>query len=192
MFIERVEVLMGASADTAVAKRYLDSVVAPPTTERPNRPAKRARPEDALGRFFSKTGMGSDDSSSFRSSWVDLKNTASEWFVHPTPMGPLLSRAVRDSPDEADDNWSLLIQLLSYGCFSAVAAANPLGVTIPVEAVRSLFAGGKCLEQLGIANAKTLLGIHAAIVKRAVPGVASNGSPELGQPAPRARTPGRS
>ena len=180
MFIERVEVLMGASVDTAVANRYSDYVVAEPKAARSNRPAKRARPEDALGQFLSKTGMSSDDRSSFRASWVDLKNTASEWFVHPTAMGPLLSREARESAGEADDHWSPLIQLLAYGCLFAVAAANPIGVTIPVEAVRSIYAAGKCLEQAGNASAETMLQSHAALDVRAVPLKGFEGSPELG------------
>lgn len=169
LFIERVEVLMGASADAAVAKRYLDSVVAEPTADRPNRPAKRARPEDALGQFFSKTGMSDDDRSGFRASWVELKNSASEWFVHPTAMGPLLSRETRENPNEADDHWALLIQLLANGCIFAVAAANPLGATISVEAVRGLYAAGKSLKELGKGIGDTLLEIHAAIAERATP-----------------------
>lgn len=169
MFIERVEVLMGASADPAVAKRYLDSVVAEPVVERPNRPAKRARPEDALGQFFLKTSMSKDDKAGFRQSWIELKNSASEWFVHPTAMGPLLSRETRENPNEADDHWSLLIQILTNGCIFSVVAANPLGATIPVEAVRGLYAAGKSLEEFGKGIGGTLLGIHAAIAERATP-----------------------
>jgi hypothetical protein len=168
MFMERVELLMGASTDHGVAKRYLDSVVTAPTKSRPNRPAKKARPEDALGQFFARANVTADDRSGFRASWLELKNLASEWFVHPTAMGPLLSRGVREDGDDAVDHWALLIQLLAFGCLFSLAAANPLGVTLPVEAIRSLHAAGVYLQQLGMPVGDGLLEIHRLLGERVV------------------------
>lgn len=168
MFIERVEVLMGASADQGVATRYLDSVVTAPRESRPNRPAKRARPEDSLGQFFAKANVTPDDRAGFRTSWLELKDVASEWFVHPTAMGPLLSHGVREDGDDAVDHWALLIQLLAFGCLFSLAAGNPLGVTSPVEAIRSLYAAGACLRQLGKPVGDGLIEIHAFLSERVV------------------------
>ncbi|MCL4231012.1 MAG: hypothetical protein KJ053_05485 [Dehalococcoidia bacterium] len=168
MFAERVEVLMGASADQSVAKRYLDSVVTAPTESRPNRPAKKARPEDALGQFFARADVTADDRAGFRASWLELKDLASKWFVHPTAMGPLLSRGVREDGDDAVDHWVLLIQLLASGCLFSLAAANPLGVTLPVEAIRSLHAAGAYLQRLGKPVGDDLLEIHGFLGERVV------------------------
>lgn len=168
MFIERVEVLMGASADQSVAKRYLDSVATAPSDSRRNRPAKKARPEDALSQFFAKANLTADDRTGFRTSWLELKDLASEWFVHPTAMGPLLSRGVRYEGDDAVGHWALLIQLLAFGCLFSLAAANPLGVTLPVEAFRSLYAAGAYLRQLGKPEGDGLLEIHGFLRERVV------------------------
>ncbi|HWO94516.1 MAG TPA: hypothetical protein VNL92_07105 [Dehalococcoidia bacterium] len=169
LFIERVEVLMGACVDNAVSKRYLDSVVAEPTAERPNRPAKRVRPEDAVGRFLSRSGLGAEDQASFRAALVDVKNLYSEWFVHPRVMAPLLSRAAGESENGVEEYWSHMIQLLAFGCSVSLLAANRLQVTIPVECVRALYAAGKCLEQLGNVYSEGVLDLHATIAERAVP-----------------------
>jgi hypothetical protein len=169
LFVERIEVLMGVTVDSAVAKRYLDSVVASPTEERPNRPAKKARPEDAFGQFLAKSGLSDDDRSVFRNSWLDLKNIASEWFVHPTAMGPFVSRQVREDPADAVDHWTLLLLLLAHGCAQTIIAANPLRVTVPVEVVRALYAAGASLTQFGKSQGEMLLEIHAAIAEKAAP-----------------------
>ncbi len=113
MFIERVEVLMGASVDENVAKRYL-LTVASSEVEESLKPSTRARPEDAFETYVRATGIEGDYRTTFRKQWLALKAVSSNWFVHPTALGPLWSRQVRDDPAGAVENWGLLLQAL--GC----------------------------------------------------------------------------
>lgn len=168
LFIERVEVLMGVCVDTGVAKRYLDSVAKSPTEQRPNRPPRKARPEDALSTYLAKLSAAGVDPSSFRLAWRELKDLNSEWFVHPTVLGPLLSRNVREGNDEPGSHWVLLLELLAHGCVVTLAAANPLRIALPIEIVRAIHGVGLAISELGKADGRTLLEIHGAIAEKVV------------------------
>ena len=166
MFIERVEVLMGASVDASIAKRYLDTIVKTAGTEAPLKPATRARSEDAFDVYVRAVGLSGDEREEFRRQWLALKNISSDWFVHPTAMGPLLSAQVQINADEAAANWGLLIQLLASGCVWAIAVANPLKVTLHPEIVRSLDGAAKCLQELGSKNWRGVSELHSLIAER--------------------------
>ncbi len=167
MFLERVEVLMGAMMDSRVAKRYLDTVVAEPKDTSPLKPSKRARPEDALESYFKALSMSPEDEQASRESLLTLKGVASDWFVHPTAMGPFLSKWVREGDSDGADEWANLVQVLCYGCVNVIAAANRLHLTPPIEILRALQAGAMLLTQLGSKVGATMLELHREIVERA-------------------------
>ena len=166
LFIERIEVLMGATVDSSVAKRFLDSVVVPPEIGKGNRPVKKARGEDALASYFHSVPVPAEGVDTYRKAWVTTKSIGSEWFVHPTAMGPLLSHQIQTGEIGAEASWSELIPLLGMGCFWTIAAASQLTVTLHPEIVRSLYAAGKCLEQVGSPVGSTLLQMHDGIAQR--------------------------
>jgi hypothetical protein len=166
MFIERVEVLMGASVKVSVARRYLDTIAKPAGVDEPVKPASKARSEDAFETYVRAVRLSPERRQEFRRQWLALKAISSDWFVHPTAMGPLLSAQVQADAAEAAENWGLLIQVLASGCVWAITAANPLKVTLHVELVHSIEAATKCLEELGSPNWRGVGELHSFFAER--------------------------
>jgi len=166
MWIERFEVLMGVVADDKFAKRYLDSVAMDADPVRPLAPRKKARAEDSVGATGRAAMFSADEVNSFRSTLLVLKDVASDWFVHPTAMGPLLSRSVRDGEQNPAESWGMLVALLSFGCVWAIAAASRCGIAAPLEMLRSLDGAAQVQEQLDVPWSNTLRQIQQDIAAR--------------------------
>ncbi len=163
LFMERVEVLLGTTSSDKVAKRYLDTLMTEASPSNPLKPATRARPEDALTVFLD--GHAENWAPEFRNAWLSMKNPLSDWFVHPTVMGPMLSFESKGAPELEAQHWLHLVHLLAWASVFVLLAATKLGVSVPPEIVRSIGAGGECLEQAGIADGAALFrSIHSTIV----------------------------
>jgi hypothetical protein len=163
LFIERTEVLLGVVADERVAKRYLETVAIPAADPQDVKPAKRARAEDAFDVHIRSLGLRANEVESYRRSWQQMKDIASDWFVHPTAMGPLRSRAIRTGEDDALGEWVRLIELMANACAYALVAAHRLEVTLQPEPVQAMYVAGECLKQSGSPNGAVFLEIHARI-----------------------------
>ncbi len=176
LFMERVEILMGASVDARVAKRYLDTVAEPLDHAAEGKPRRRARGEDAFDIYMiylRKSNLTQPDLGAMRAAWVTMKSLTSDWLVHPTALGPILSRSGRASP--ADDHvfWFDLILFLAYGCYWAIASANPLNVALHPQIIRAISAAAQCLDEHGVDGAalsKVYSLIAARVEIRAVDG----------------------
>lgn len=138
------------SLDARAAGRYLAALSTPRTQEEPRKPAARARPENmALTAFFEKAGFSLEDATVFREAFLMAKDTCSNWFVHPTAMGPYTSLTAQREASAADDHWSLLVQVLAHGIVAVIGAAMALEVSIPVEVVLSRKAAARLLKRVG-------------------------------------------
>ncbi len=164
---------MGATVDPSVAKRYLDSVADPPA-DGSAKTRKRARGEDAFEVYLRKMSRPQKDEEVQRAAWVSMKSLSSDWYVHPTPLGPNMTNSVRMGRTGDSRYWIDLIEILCYGCFYPTAAGNPLKVTLHPEILRAIYAGAKCLEEQGVDAPAIILEIHSDLASR-VEFKASNG-----------------
>lgn len=163
LWIERLEVLMGVIEDGAFAKRYCDSVLKAPDASTPLKPKTKARAEDAVTILGRSTGLSASDLKSFRDALLSLKDSASDWFVHPTALGPSHSRTLRMGGDYPAESWGVIVNLLTFGCLWGVVATNRCGVPTSIELVRAIDGGARVQEQLDSSSAEGLRAIQRYI-----------------------------
>lgn len=168
LLMERIEVLIAIPADAKFAKRYCDSVKLSPEPDTPTKPRKRARPEDAFAALERIEHFDKALFQGFREAFRSQKDIASDWFVHPTAMGPLHSLDLAESTDWAaemvDSHWEDLVRMLGMACGLAVSAASVLGVTVEPELVKGLDAAARCISDES--EREALRDIHSTIVER--------------------------
>ncbi len=169
LWIERIEVLAGALVDDAFAKRYIESATKPADPVRPGKPRTRARPEDAAGIFASAATSSIEEVNAYRDALLLLKTQASDWFVHPTSMGPLMSKAIQGEQNDGNSARSQLIELLTAGCFWTIMSASRCGIASPVEILKAFDGGRKVADELGSPSSSALADIWEEIVARSAP-----------------------
>jgi hypothetical protein len=169
LIFERLELLMGCIASEKYSRSYLDSVLKP-LNERGTGPRKRARAEDApLETFFKQFEIDAEQADEWRQGHLFLKDLKSELFVHPTAVGPMLTRGTSDgSIDEAP----LYAELIMYGATASsfvVMAGHKLKCAVPVELIRGLDGAWQATKALDAFDFPQTREIYETIARRATP-----------------------
>lgn len=164
LFIERAQALMGASIDDAFAKRYLKTVMEPPKPDKPLKPATRARAEDAFTVLARDGGMSKEDARNFRDAFRKIMDPKSDWFVHPTAIGPSLSLNVANGREEAGKIWGQMANHLQFACVFSLLACVRIGVITSKNRAESCFVIGPGSPSATSRRSTSMTGVRCAAV----------------------------
>jgi len=136
LMTERVELFMAASIDGRFGRRYLDSIGE--TVPGGLKPKKRARAQDSWESVAKAIGADRSQLDSLRESLISAKDIQSDYYVHPTPLGPMTSRLVRTGEIDVAWHWDEVLRLLAWASAMIIAAATPASLSVPDTLIRAM------------------------------------------------------